>query len=301
MEYSAIHEKATSEQEKSPFSGRRIVRQDRRQVYYAARAKYIPQCDGSFKLAQVQAFNREVFRQEGWEPDRAEREPDELEELIEKCEIAAEDHQDNINRAIRRAKIHAFDTILCNQDLDTFATFTYRPEDALDKASYEACYDILKPWLSNRVQRNGLKYVIVPERHKSGDIHFHGIMNQGALKMIEARSPHTGRKLVRNGMPIYNITDWTAGFTTAQIIASGDDDRTKVAKYIFKYMGKQYESGAGDVKIGGRYALIGGKNMQKPLYIYGNSVEELVGSESATYTKVLNITKDMTYTEVSYL
>ena len=269
-------------------------------IYHRARAKYIPQKDGSMRLVQVQQFSEPRFRRSGWEASDSERKALEIAQIDiesdEQREAPALDPA-NVLRASRRAKIRAFDTILCNPDLDTFATFTYAPDDDLDKASYENCYEILRPWLSNRVQRKGLRYVIVPELHKSGAVHFHGIMNSSALKLIQATSPYTGKPLTRNKLPIYNLTDWRAGFSTAQIIGGEDIDREKVSKYIFKYMGKQLGA-----RIGGRYALIGGTNLIKPAYEYGDSIEEFMDAEMLpTYKRNIQIGENLEYSEVSFM
>lgn len=269
-------------------------------IYHRARAKFIPLRDGSMKLVQVQQFSEPRFRRSGWEASDSERKALEIAQI----DVDSDEQRDapaldpaNVLRATRRAKIRAFDTILCNPDLDTFATFTYAPDDDLDKASYESCYEILRPWLSNRVQRKGLRYVIVPELHKSGAVHFHGIMNSAALKLIQAYSPYTGKPLTRNKLPIYNLVDWRSGFSTAQIIGGEDIDREKVAKYIFKYMGKQLGA-----RIGGRYALIGGANLIKPAYAYGDSIEEFLGGDALpTYRRDIQIGENLEYSEVSFM
>lgn len=274
------------------------------EVFFCSRAKYIPLPDGSCKLAQVQHFTAPRFRKGGWEEDSSnDFSLDTYVSDTAGVTAAPEDDSEklppdhaNIIRASRRAKINAFDTILCNPSLDTFATFTYRPDDSLDKASYDQCYDVLRPWLSNRVQRRGLQYIIVPERHKSGDIHFHGILNSSALKLTRAHSPNTGRALSRNGSPIYNLDDWREGFSTAQIIGGGADDREKVAKYVFKYMGKQLGE-----RIGGRYALIGGKGLLKPVYVYGNTPDELCDPSASAYSRVVEVSEGLTYSEYSFL
>ncbi len=263
---------------------------------FQVRAKYIPTPDG-LKLALVQSFSVPTFRPAGWEScdlnkvpkaTLSDEDPDIVDEL---CEPNVAD----VERATRRAKINAFDIILCNPCLDTFATFTYKPDDELDKSSYDDCYKKLGVWLSNRVQRRGLMYVIVPERHKSGDIHFHGIMNSSALSLDRAYSPK-GRPLSSNGKPIYNLGDWKHGFSTAQIIGDASSDREAVAKYVFKYMGKQ--SGQ---KIGGRYCLIGGQNIVRPHYEYGESVEEFIGGEVAKYDREVKIGDSLEYREYSFI
>ena len=61
------------------------------------------------------------------------------------------------------------------------------------------------------------------------------------------------------------------GFTSAEHIQDATLDREKVAKYIFKYMGKQGIEG----KIGGRYVLSGG-DFVKPIYLYSNDPWEFI-------------------------
>lgn len=239
-----------------------------------ARATYYPQPDGSLKLARVQVFSTPKFRPEGWEtlnadkPGVSEDEPPTPEEDAPKNPVEA-----HLQRAVRRARRMAFDLIMCNGDLDAFTTLTYSPDAVDDKAAYDECYPYLRNWLSNGVQRRDLRYICVPELTKKGDIHFHAICNADALKMDPARNPNNGRLIKHNGDQVYNLTDWHAGFSTAQVVRrrnDGDDPREAVAKYIFKYMGKNLGA-----KIGGRYVLKGGK-LAHPLFAYGDGVEQFI-------------------------
>ena len=258
------------------------------QVKFHTRAKYYRTPDGAMKLAKIQQLSFPSFRLPGFE--EVKKENPELDALLEELEAEASAKRSAIPelydegatlepeeaklpawKNLHRAKMNAFDKILCNPDLDTFATFTISPEHVKDRASWEDVYQRLKVWLSNRVSRNGLKYVICPERHKLGGIHFHAIMNSKALKLTPAKNAHTGAPLVHNGQPLYNVSDFNFGFTSAELIQSATLDREKVAKYIFKYMGKQGIEG----KIGGRYALIGGE-LASPIYLYGTDPREFI-------------------------
>lgn len=242
--------------------------------------------DGAIKLAQVQFLSFPTFRIPGYE--LVNKPSSKLAPLFEQIEAdiapsafieydeafsLEKEKNPNAWKNLHRAKIKAFDKILCNPDLDTFATFTLSPKYVTDRASWDVVYQPLKVWLSNRVSRNSLKYVICPERHKKGGIHFHAIMNSSALTLSPAFNAHTGAPIVHNGQPLYNIKDFPFGFTSAERIQDAALDREKVAKYIFKYMGKQGIEG----KIGGRYVLSGG-DFVKPIYLYGNEPTEFIHS-----------------------
>ena len=257
-------------------------------VKFYTRAKYYTTPEGITKLAKIQQLSFPAFRLPGYEEVKHKENP-ELDALLEELEAesaaqssaipALYDEGSSIEteaklpawKNLHRAKMNAFDKILCNPDLDTFCTFTISPEHVEDRTSWDDVYRRLRDWLSNRVKRRGLKYVICPERHKKGGIHFHAIMNSKALKLAPAKNAHTGEPLQHNGQPLYNVKDFNFGFTSAELIQTATIDREKVAKYIFKYMGKQGIEG----KIGGRYALIGGE-LASPIYLYGEEPREFI-------------------------
>jgi hypothetical protein len=173
------------------------------------------------------------------------------------------------NKSRRRAQKEVFELALCNPDLDAFFTLTFSPKAVEDRGSYEEVYKDVKMWFSNRVQRRGLKYILVPERHKKGGIHFHGFCNSSALKLKAAVNPHTGQHIVDKGRTVYNIEDWSRlGFSTCKVLPRSTDDRIKAAKYVTKYITKDCE------KIGGRYLLHGG-DLKRWEFEYGESAEDL--------------------------
>lgn len=168
-------------------------------------------------------------------------------------------------RSAARAKRRLFDIALCN-DFDLFFTLTLSPQE-IDRYDYGVAVKRLSVWLDNRVRRNGLRYVAVPELHKDGAIHFHGLCNKSAVKL-----QNSGKR--SKGKTVYNITDWSLGFTTA-VRLSGEYGA--VCRYISKYVTKQSDCGT----IGGRYYFHGGK-LQEPVYRYGNA--DMEGAKGKTIT-----------------
>lgn len=251
-------------------------------TYYTTRAVYFPSPDG-LKLARVEAFNVPRFRPLGWEDERstAARKDEGAQAREDAASEDADKNRPNCQRAIRRAKTNAFDAIMCNPDIDLFATLTYSPEQVEDKADYNECYRYLNTFFSNRVQRRGLKYICAPERTKKGDVHFHFLCNSTAMKLVEAVSPKTGRVLTHGKKILYNLPEWTRGFSSAEYITEGGENRDAVAKYIFKYIGKDAEN-----KVGGRYLLTGGE-LARPVYAYGDSPTEFIQEGVEKYHKTV--------------
>ena len=140
---------------------------------------------------------------------------------------------EDLERSMRRARGKLRRLALAN-DFRWFVTLTIDPEkcDSFDGAMV---VKKLNAWASNMVQRKGLRYILVPERHKSGRIHFHGFFND-CLEVVD--SGHTDKQ----GHKIYNLPQWSLGFTTAIELY---DDYVQAVGYVCKYVGKQGEKPAG--------------------------------------------------------
>lgn len=231
---------------------------------FRARAKYVPDFEnGGLRLASIAEFSFPVFSPKWLSPVR----DDDVGLDLERAKIpeSNEFRQLYNERASRRARMNVFDLAICNR-FDLFCTFTYDPEK-IDRTSYEETYGALRTWLSNRVQRRGLRYVAVPEYHeknasKYGNaIHFHMLCNSEAVDLVDSGHRRAGKK-------VYNIPSWTFGFSTAQFI-TGERSVDFVSKYVSKYMTK-----TNGRKIGGRYYLSGG-DLQRPTYVYADTLDDL--------------------------
>lgn len=154
------------------------------------------------------------------------------------------------DRAIRRARSKLMDYVLCNLDLSLFVTLTL-DKSKVDRYDRDLILSKLSVWLDNSVQRRGLKYVLTPETHLDGAIHFHALFND-VLQMRDS-----GVKW--DGKTVYNLPQWGYGFTTAIYLYG---DRNRAAAYVAKYISKQTE------KIGGRYYRHS-NNLLSPVVSYG--------------------------------
>lgn len=135
--------------------------------------------------------------------------------------------------SLNRTKQTVRDIVLCN-DFELFCTFTFNP-DKVDSFSLGACWQKMSTWLHhqrNLSREKGLefKYLIIPERHKSGRWHFHALLS-GYTSTLKAT------KLVTTSLnPIFNITSFRSGFTTAVKI----DSKEGVSNYVTKYITKDF-------------------------------------------------------------
>lgn len=87
----------------------------------------------------------------------------------------------------------------------------------------------MKYWLNRQKKHSpDFAYVIVPEFHKDGAIHFHALIRDYNAELKSTN-------VFQNGKRVYNLTGFTAGFTNAQKL---DDDQTKAAAYLTKYITK---------------------------------------------------------------
>lgn len=144
---------------------------------------------------------------------------------------------------MRRARAQVRRLALANE-FRWFVTLTLDQKVVGDRCDPANVVRRLNTWLSNMVQRQGLRYVLVPERHEKGGIHFHGFFNDlEALRAVD--SGHYDKK----GHKVYNLVRWSLGFSTA--IELYGEYHHAVA-YVCKYIGKDSE------KIGGRWYYSGG-------------------------------------------
>lgn len=179
---------------------------------------------------------------------------------------ARQGSQEDIERSMRRARAKVRRMALANE-FRYFVTLTLDPAkvDSHDGASV---VKKLNAWASNAVQRHGLRYILVPERHKKGGIHFHGFFNDvlpavdsGTIRVPWAKKPRRPRSeaerqewLCAGGRIVYNLPGWSLGFTTAMELYG---DYPAAVAYVCKYIGKD------GTKPAGRWYYSGG-DLQEP-------------------------------------
>lgn len=179
------------------------------------------------------------FRPAGWEEVAAQ--PQQRAKPAKREQGKKSSGEDMI-RSMRRAKAKLRRLALANQ-FEYFVTLTFDPEK-VDSFNAEAVAKSLSRWTDNMVRRNGLKYVLVPELHRSGRIHLHGFFGGHGLEVVD--SGHVDN----SGDTVYNLPQWWQGFSTAIRLRG---DYAAAVGYVCKYIGK----GTGQ-RIMGRWYYSGG-------------------------------------------
>lgn len=143
-------------------------------------------------------------------------------------EAGVKSQGDDMLRSMRRARAKVRRLALANE-FSYFVTLTLSPEQ-VDRYDPAAIMRKVNRWLDNMVRRKGLRYVLVPERHKDGAFHFHGFFAGEGLEAVP--SGHTDSQ----GHPIFNLPQWGYGFTAAIALYG---TYSAAVGYVTKYIGKQ--------------------------------------------------------------
>lgn len=126
----------------------------------------------------------------------------------------------------KRAKQRVWDIARANS-WDWFVTLTLDPA-VVDRFDYNAVVECLKSFTKSLHYYN-CDWLIVPEQHKSGAWHFHGL--------IRGNPPMSKGKVLKDGTVIYNLDNYHLGFTSLSRVKN----EQSVATYITKYLTKEME------------------------------------------------------------
>lgn len=211
------------------------------------------------EVLEVCTASRPIFRDAGFDPLSTQKSP----ASTQKSPKGTHPSPESAAKAARRARKELFLCAACNRELDTFVTFTQAPDKVDDRYDYKEAVRRLGRWLDNRVRRRGLRYIFVPELHQDGAVHWHGLCNASALRLVD--SGHKDKR----GRTIFNVEDWTYGFTTATLVS----DHLAACRYVTKYIAKGMQAGT----IGGRYWLHGG-NLARPSVLLFDTERPLPGA-----------------------
>lgn len=126
--------------------------------------------------------------------------------------------------------IHKIYDIARSNYWEWFLTFTFSPEKVKDRKDYDELSVKLSNWLKRmRKVCPDMVYLVVPEQHKDGAYHFHGLFaNIDALGLVDSGT------VDKDGNTVYNVGSYKFGFTTAERIRDLGRSCSYLSKYITK-------------------------------------------------------------------
>lgn len=217
-----------------------------------------------------------------------------VEEVVKENEVDNEEELEN-NRskkvAANRAKNKVYELARANV-WDWFVTFTFDREK-VDSSNYDLTLKKIRKWLSNQQVRFApdLKYIIIPELHADKvHYHFHGLLADCG-NMAFSDSGHK-----KCGKPIYNLSGFKFGFTTATWV----EDTGRVASYIVKYMTKELNE-----SLYNRHRYLASRNLKKPEIVEYNLTPEqwldLIACVSDDISYMKNVVSEKAGQRVTYI
>ena len=89
---------------------------------------------------------------------------------------------------------------------DFFVTLTFDPNNIdyfPDGYSHDIARNLLTKWINNQKHKNKhMRYIIVSEFHKNGNLHFHGLFSNVNWSLSKAINPNTNRPVIKNGCQV---------------------------------------------------------------------------------------------------
>ncbi|MFQ7888315.1 hypothetical protein ACIMN5_25235, partial [Escherichia coli] len=113
-----------------------------------------------------------------------------------------------------------------NNHFDKFWTLTFDPKNF--GSSDNLRFEEMQKFLKRMTRKYGkFNYLAVPERHKSGAIHWHMMTGYFEPKLIDSGKRYKEKT-------IFNCPEWEFGFTNVQNVRS----KKKISNYVSKYITK---------------------------------------------------------------
>ncbi len=150
-----------------------------------------------------------------------------------------------LGRSLARTKSTIAELAICNP-WNYFVTLTLNQNNVHDRYDLDGCVKRFSKWLNNYKTRHpdaDVAYLIIPEQHKDGAWHFHGLIrgipaeDLHQFRLAERNLPARIRDQLNQGKTVYKWIpyDRSFGYCTLSPVRS----LQAVSKYITKYITKE--------------------------------------------------------------
>lgn len=236
-------------------------------MYYNVRIKTYPDGHKQYFWSENPIFrlDEEIDFPELVESVKRKRRQSKLRREIQSFDREEDIEDDDVSylrsgRNIRRTVNEVYDIARSNE-FNWFINLTLS-DKYVNRYDYCSCADAVKKF-TDRLRKLGCKWLIVPEQHKDGAYHFHGLV-QGDLPLTPSgKTCYNKADGIR--LPIYNLANYEYGFTNVTQIMHPK----KTASYIAKYLTKQIAVPKG------KKCYWASKSLARPTVEYLSTTEKL--------------------------
>lgn len=167
--------------------------------------------------------------------------------------LTLKEKEQRLSQSVSRTKSTIFELAMCNE-FSYFCTFTQDKEKVKDRYNLSEFRSQLSRYIrnQNRNRENKIEYLFIPEQHKDGAWHIHGLIKGLTAEdltefSLKDKLPNKLRKALKEGKKIYNWEKMANKF--GYFTASPIESHIACSKYITKYITKDIiannlESGA---------------------------------------------------------
>lgn len=140
----------------------------------------------------------------------------------------------SIKSSMNRTKSKIYDYGMSNE-WTHFGTLTLDPKK-IDRYDYELCTKTVRKWFNNIKYKyyKDMIYLLVPELHKDGAIHFHCLVGGNDIEKVKKALDLEFSGQIRKGIPVNNANRYKLGFSDFEIVR----DSQRASNYITKYITK---------------------------------------------------------------
>lgn len=163
----------------------------------------------------------------------------------EKQEKEQSENNERLIESLSRSKKVIHELALCNP-WEYFVTLTLN-SDKINRMELDIAYKKLAKWINNYNSRKNvsIKFLIVPEQHKNGAWHFHGLLMGLPIShlipfSLSDKIPERIKGYIRQGRVLYNWPAYQNAFGWVTIEAIIDHNRC--ASYMTKYITKDLQT-----------------------------------------------------------
>lgn len=179
-------------------------------------------------------------------------------------------------QSVSRSKARVFELAMCNE-FRYFCTFTQdqKMRDRFDITKFRKDFAMFVRNLNrSRAGEDKIKYLLVPEKHKNGAWHMHGLLmglREEDLRLftLEEKLPIGIRNQLKSGKKVYNWEKYQGkfGYFTCTEISNN----SACARYVTKYISKDLQKG---VRESGQHLYFASQGLKGREAVVKNSFDE---------------------------